>query len=365
MTDGMEKVTKIRLEKIEEIIKRIKIFNSNLKKFREKDSKSDDNKDNMDMQDDENKNQEGSKIDSNGDRNKKKMEQESSLVGSNGFNTDFKKYIPLTILNYSFLYSIFILVIIIASLIPIYMYSLKMVKNTNQLLLVQNYIYGKLISTSVSMIKSKYFMSSNYENNLTNTIDYETLVDMDQIQEVIKGVNIFPKISIFYNEKFLLNACAAAINAENDTEAYNECLEDTLIVSANNTDNLLKLIDDLVDSIEKEQDMNQDDTRHLFNTSYFHQIEYMFYNYIFTVGDNFATVVTNDLNDYLYKKNILIILVCVFLGVITAFYCLIIGVILTKRLVHHLSVSRCIMKIIPTSVIISTQELEAWIENKY
>lgn len=71
MTDGMEKVTKIRLEKIEEIIKRIKIFNSNLKKFREKDSKSDDNKDNMDMQDDENKNQEGSKIDSNGDRNKK------------------------------------------------------------------------------------------------------------------------------------------------------------------------------------------------------------------------------------------------------------------------------------------------------
>ena len=365
MTDGMEKVTKIRLEKIEEIIKRIKIFNSNLKKFREKDSKSDDNKDNMDMQDDENKNQEGSKIDSNGDRNKKKMEQESSLVGSNGFNTDFKKYIPLTILNYSFLYSIFILVIIIASLIPIYMYSLKMVKNTNQLLLVQNYIYGKLISTSVSMIKSKYFMSSNYENNLTNTIDYETLVDMDQIQEVIKGVNIFPKISIFYNEKFLLNACAAAINAENDTEAYNECLEDTLIVSANNTDNLLKLIDDLVDSIEKEQDMNQDDTRHLFNTSYFHQIEYMFYNYIFTVGDNFATVVTNDLNDYLYNKNILIILICVFLGVITAFYCLIIGVILTKRLVHHLSVSRCIMKIIPTSVIISTQELEAWIENKY
>jgi hypothetical protein len=365
MTDGMEKVTKIRLEKIEEIIKRIKIFNSNLKKFREKDSKSDDNKDNMDMQDDENKNQEGSKIDSNGDRNKKKMEQESSLVGSNGFNTDFKKYIPLTILNYSFLYSIFILVIIIASLIPIYMYSLKMVKNTNQLLLVQNYIYGKLISTSVSMIKSKYFMSSNYENNLTNTIDYETLVDMDQIQEVIKGVNIFPKISIFYNEKFLLNACAAAINAENDTEAYNECLEDTLIVSANNTDNLLKLIDDLVDSIEKEQDMNKDDTRHLFNTSYFHQIEYMFYNYIFTVGDNFATVVTNDLNDYLYKKNILIILICVFLGVVTAFYCLIIGVILTKRLVHHLSVSRCIMKIIPTSVIISTQELEAWIENKY
>ena len=36
-----------------------------------------------------------------------------------------------------------------------------------------------------------------------------------------------------------------------------------------------------------------------------------------------------------------------------------------KKLVNYLSVSRCIMKIIPTSVIISTQELETWIENKY
>jgi len=71
MTDGMEKITKIRLEKIEEIIKRIKIFNSNLKKFREKDLKSDDKKDNL--SEDENKNQEGSKIiDSNEERVKKK-----------------------------------------------------------------------------------------------------------------------------------------------------------------------------------------------------------------------------------------------------------------------------------------------------
>ena len=36
MLDGMDKVSKIKLEKIEEIIKRIKIFINNLKKFREK-----------------------------------------------------------------------------------------------------------------------------------------------------------------------------------------------------------------------------------------------------------------------------------------------------------------------------------------
>ena len=140
MTDGMEKVTKIRLEKIEEILKKIKIFNSNLKKFRERDAKSEENKDNLEGED-ENKNQEGSKtIDSNRERMKKRMEQESSLVNSNGFNTDFKKFIPLTKLNYAFLFSLFILLIICASLIPIYMQTSTIVKNTNQLLLVQNFI---------------------------------------------------------------------------------------------------------------------------------------------------------------------------------------------------------------------------------
>ena len=258
MTDGMEKITKIRLEKIEEIIKRIKIFNSNLKKFREKDLKSDDKKDNL--SEDENKNQEGSKIiDSNEERVKKKTDIESSLVNSNGFNTDFKKYIPLTTLNYSFLFSIFVLLITIGCLIPIYIVTYKMIDNTNQLLIVQEFIYGKLISTSTSTIEIKCFMSECHTNK---TLDYSGLVNMDLIQEVIKGVNIFPEIDDYYNYKFLLNACAAAIN-DIESDEYLLCMNDTLIISANNTDNLLKLVDDLVDSIQKEYEMNQDDKKNL------------------------------------------------------------------------------------------------------
>ena len=360
MTDGMEKVTKIRLEKIEEIIKRIKIFNSNLKKFREKDLKSEDKKDNL--SEDENRNQEGSKLmDSTEESMKKKRDLESSLVNSNGFNTDFKKYIPLTILNYSFLFSILVLIITISSLIPIYLVTDKMIKNTNQLLLVQNFIFGKLITTSTSTIEIKCFMSSC---NTSKTLDYSGLINMDQIQEIIKGVSIFPKVDDFYNYKFLLNACAAAIK-DQESEEYLNCMNDTLIISANNSDNLLKLIDDLVDSIKKEDEMNKDDRKNLFNTTYFRQIEYMFYKYIFNVGDNFAEVVTEDLNEYLYDGYIAVVLIAVLVGVLSCVYCLIFGVILIKRLIHHLSVSRCIMKIIPTSIIISTQELEAWIENKY
>ena len=236
-----------------------------------------------------------------------------------------------------------------------------MISNTNQLLLVQNFIFGKLITTSASTISIKCFMS---ECKTNKTLDTEGLINMDLIQEVIKGVNIFPQINDYYNYKFLLNACAAAIK-DKESQKYHDCMNDTLIVSANNTDNLLKLIDDLVDSIKKEYEMNKDDKRNLFNTSYFRQIEYMFYNYIFDVGDNFAEVATDDLNIYLDRGNIIVILIAVVVGIATSVYCLIFGVILIRRLIHHLSVSRCIMKIIPTSVIISTQELETWIENKY
>ena len=103
----------------------------------------------------------------------------------------------------------------------------------------------------------------------------------------------------------------------------------------------------------------------LYGSGYFRQMEYMFYNYIFNVGDNFADVVISDLNQYLYKRQIIVILIAILIGIAIVIYCVIYGVILIKRLVHHLSVSRCIMKIIPTTVIISTQELETWIENKY
>ena len=73
---------------------------------------------------------------------------------------------------------------------------------------------------------------------------------MNLIQEVIKGVNIFPEVDNFYNGYFLLDACAAAIKDQNSNE-YNDCLKDQIIISANNTDNLMKLIDDLVDNIIK------------------------------------------------------------------------------------------------------------------
>ena len=376
MTDGLEKVTKIRLEKIEETLKKIQSFNQNLKRFRDKDEKTnDDNKESSELSDDQN-NQNPNEIKKTLGVNALKKGKtsmgpvSSNLVNSNGFNTDTKKYIPLNVLNHSFLHSVFIFCILCGFLIPIYIYSNNMVYNTNQLLLVQNHIFGELIKSSASTVEVKCFMS--YCQN-SSALYYSDLVDMDKIQQVIKGIGTFSEVKNFYNEKFLLNACAAAIDKITKEEEYNECLNESLIVSANNTDNLIKLVDDIVDNIYKEDNMTAKEDQgknlymrfQLFNTSYFNQMEAIFYKYIIPVGDIFANLVNEDLDNYLTERKILVlILVCV-LGTIIIIYSLIFGIIFINQLIHYLSVSRCIMKIIPTSVIISTQDLETWIENKY
>jgi hypothetical protein len=236
-----------------------------------------------------------------------------------------------------------------------------MVKNTNQLFFVQNHIYGKLISSTTNMLEIKLFISEC--NNKTH-LDYKKLVDMNLIEEVIKGVELFPKVEDFYYMKFLQDACLAGIN-DTESEKFKFCREDPLMISANNTESIIKLIDDLIDSAIKEDEMNKDYKRNLYNTSIFRQIEYMHYKYVYDVGDNLENDLTNGLNSYLFQKKIFIIIFNSLLGFVIAIYCVIFGFILIRGLVHHLSVSRCIMKIIPTSVIISTQELETWIENRY
>ena len=366
MTGGLEKVTKIRLERIEETIKKIEQFNANLKKFRDKDSKaSPEKEESNDSENQENKNQQGEGRYNASIDKRKRNEESSSIIGSNGFNTDVKRYIPLNVLNSSFVHVIVIFVMICGFLIPTYIYSDKMISNTNQLMLVENYIFGKLITASTKTVEIKCFMS---ECQNQTALKYN-LVDMGLIQEVIKGINLFDNVRDFYNKKFLLDACAASMEVDKTDENYIECNNDTLIISANNTDNLIKLIDNLVENIYKEYDLDKNSSDYfkqkLFNSSYFQRMEEIFYKYIINVGDNFAKLVLKDFNDFLKNKKTLITILVVCLGVIMFIYCVYLGIFFVRKLVHYLSVSRCVMKIIPTSVIINTQELETWIENKY
>ena len=369
MTAGLEKLTKIRLERIEETIKKIETFNSNLKKFRDRDSMGGETNENEESPLQGNKPTPAGETPTRNNTNilkKKGTKEITSAINSNGFNTDVKKYIPLNVLNSSFIHGVIILAILCAFLIPTFIYSDEMISDSNQLLLVQQYIFGRLIVASSEMVEIKFFMSGC---NYTNKLVYDNLVDMDQIQEVIKGINLFAQVNDFYNNKFLLDACAAHLSGGQNNPNYENCKNQTLIQSANNTDNLIKLINDYKENAYKEYEMESKNEGYfrqkLFGTPYFQTMEEIFYIYILPVGSVFADIVRDDFKSFLKLEKTIILALIICLEVIMIIYCFYLIVFFVKKLVNYLSVSRCIMKIIPTSVIISTQELETWIENKY
>ena len=249
-----------------------------------------------------------------------------------------------------------------------------MVVSTNKLITVENYMFGKILSAGASTLKIKCNMS---ECNIKTELNYSGIVDKSQIQKIVQGISLFNKLNTFYNEEFLLNACKSVFQT-NSTE-YSNCMNDELVQSANNTDSLLKLIDETVDNLYKEREMNENNENYvlkngdivkfksiyLYESESFYDLETVFYKYIAPVSDNFAQICISSLNSYLKTKKNIVVLLDIFFCFVVIFLCLYVAFCFVNKLVHLLSVSRCILKIIPTTVINNTQELESWIENKY
>ena len=389
MGEGLEKVTKIKLEKVEETIKRIEGFNSYLKKFRDKDSYKFNSYFNNDNNQNKNQNNDNNLGNGNATGTQGKNAnnfQNTNLNNKNnsgsyiGYGNEFKQHKTLKILTYSYFQVLVLFIVLCSFLIPIFLVTNTMVTSTNKLINVQSYLFGKILVASASTVKVKCMMSICEIGG--NEITYSDLVNKSEIQSIVQGISLFKELSDFYNNNFLLNACDTAFDKTLNETLYQQCTDDVLIQSANNTDSLLKLVDETVENIYKEEEMkigkNVDypttsqstgkypfSPKMLFETSSFNELETVFYKYITPVSDNFAKVIQSSLKSYLNSKKIMIIILICVLGVIIVGMCGYIGIFFVDKLIHLLSVSRCILKIIPTSVINTNDDLQKWIEEKY
>ena len=106
------------------------------------------------------------------------------------------------------------------------------------------------------------------------------------------------------------------------TEEYIQCMNNTLIQNSNNTDSLLKLIEETVDIIYEDKNISTTgnisreklyifnngtnttifENRFLFNTTSFQDLETIFYKYIAPVSNNFAELCKISLKNYLNQK---------------------------------------------------------------
>ena len=103
----------------------------------------------------------------------------------------------------------------------------------------------------------------------------------------------------------------------------------------------------------------------MFNSSIYQDIEHLYFNYVFSVEDIFDETVELSLDDYItnnkYFLVILVIAFCIFMIV----YNFLFIIFLTPKLIYLINISQGIIKIIPTSVIMNTPELQKLIGTKY
>ena len=90
-------------------------------------------------------------------------------------------------------------------------------------------------------------------------------------------------------------------------------------------------------------------------------MENVFYKYITPVSQNLDNAIKQSLD----KTFVILWVGCGVLVLLMIIFSFWIGVYGVKRLIHLISISRFILKIIPTIVINNTPELEQWNENKY
>ena len=107
------------------------------------------------------------------------------------------------------------------------------------------------------------------------------------------------------------------------------------------------------------------DTKMLFNSSSFNQMELIFYKYIEPVSGRCGELFVVGLSSFLDQKLTVIWVLNTLLAVCIIILCVYLGIVFVRQLIHLLSVSRCILKIIPTVVIYSTQDLENLMEDKH
>ena len=363
MSEEFETITKIKLENIEETIQKIKGFNLTLKQFKDNDQKMNE----IDIKD--NTNIEGTKFQNTSFQNINEINNQT-----NTFTSDTKKFIPLRVLSFSYFQIIIVFSVLCSFLIPIYLITNTMVLSTNKLINVENYIFGKILKAGASILAIKCKMN---ECDVKKQLNYSIILKQYQKEDIVQGINTFKDLKIFYYEHYLLNACKSAFDIR--SMEFEKCSNDKIIKSANNTESLLKIIEDYIDSLEREIIINENNVNYslsngiivsfsniyIFELDYFKNLEKIFYKYIVPVSDNFASICISSLSSYLkYKRNIVILLTILFC-VMVIFLCLYISFYFVKKLIRLLRVSRSILKIIPVFVINNTQELEILIENKY
>ena len=359
MGDGLEKILKISQEKIHELILKIQNLQQYYKKKNEdlqkiKISESSDGE------------KTGNIINKKYFFSKESTEKNLLLpqnnLSSSGFNLDTKQNKKLNLQNKAYIHLAIIFIFGIILCLTMFLISKKVINSNNNILILQAGILGKFLMVTASTVYGKCEIA---KCNISTVLDYSTFYDEKLIFKIYKSMEGFEEIYNFYHNYYIIDICGSAYDF-ND-ERYIKCKEMELPNSLNNTSDLLDYILNKVVDLVSEANYNLNNNisyniKNTFGSSTFTTLEESFYLYLIPVTDRMNKAILKSMHSMVKsEKNKIIIIIIIFnIGVLIFILYVKYGFMRTFE--YLLSISKCIIKIIPSSMISSNQDLENWLE---
>ena len=178
----------------------------------------------------------------------------------------------------------------------------------------------------------------------------------------MEGLN---EIYNFYHNYFIIDICGCAYD-KND-ELFEICKQQELPNSLNNTadliDYILNKVNDLISEAHYSLSIDSSyNIKNTFGSSTFSSLEESFYSYLIPVTDRINYSILKSMENMIYQKRKIIIFLIYFFNIGVLIFILYVKYGFMVTFEYLLSISKCVIKIIPSSMICSNQDLEDWLE---
>ncbi len=368
MGEGLEKLVKISQEKVNEMIEKIKGFKEVLKIQIENENNNGIVEDNKSESIEESSSKTLSKKSNESENTniQKISSQQSTPIKrqeTNDFNLDFKKNKKLNLQNTSYVHLALIFIVCTSACLGLFLISKRSINDNIKIMEVQTYLYGRFASSSCQMVKLKCTL---LKCNVNNTLDCTSFMKIkDLSHSYYSSLSNYPLLRNFYNNYFLIDACGALFNLE--SEDYNTCLKNPLVNNINNTDTFIDMLNNKINNIlyEHEAYMKYDvyfKSFYLFSSSFFSLVENIHYVFVIPVIERLDDVILQSVNEELRNNKNIALYIISFLIIAMVIFIIYVKFFFLTKLDYFLNISKCIVKIIPSTMISTNPDLENWLE---
>ena len=280
---------------------------------------------------------------------------------------------PLQLLNSSYLQPL-ILDLVVLSLISVcFIFTQNLHIQIIKIIDIEIYFFSRIFSSTEKLIRLKFILSKGFNDtsitseylnsghfDLNTTIDRKTLIN---------SLSEFDSISTFYSN-LRIKICEIIYHDDDKKDLLLQCNNDSIIQNMNNTnsiiDNIPYKISMLLSLLKLRKDKDAEyNSFDIYGEHDFYECEKLLYNYLTPLSEEIISVTNQTVEDIIYKRKILVCLLLILLIILVFIFCIICWINFINKIAHLLTVSRAVLNIIPSVIIMNTQELENWLEKKF